>query len=72
MSPEQSAAYINAQTHMMINEREIMYAENKEREFNNFSPAYGSEEWSKFYDRWNAELGANAVISFFNAHNYYN
>lgn len=65
MNPEQKAAFIVSQTHMMINEREIMLAENEERARQGYSPANGPKQWQEFNDRWSAVLGYNAVISFF-------
>lgn len=66
MNPEQKTVFINSQVAMMQAEMQIMLAENREREENNLSPAYGSEQWENFKDSWANILGHNAVIEFFN------
>jgi hypothetical protein len=65
MTPEQKAAFISAQTQMMIAEREVMTVENAEREQQGLSPAYGSTQWEEFRLRWGNILGYNAIILFF-------
>lgn len=65
MTPEEKAAFINAQTQMMINERQIMLAENELRERQGYSPANGPEQWADWHKRWESVLGYNALISFF-------
>jgi hypothetical protein len=65
MTPEQKAAFINAQTAMMLAEREIMIAENIEREKQGFSEANGPQQWQRFHDEWEPILGYNALITFF-------
>lgn len=64
-TPEEKAAFINAQTQMMIIERETMIAENVEREKQGFSLANGPEQWEAMRQRWEPILGYNALISFF-------
>lgn len=64
-TPQEKSAFINAQTQMMIAERDVMHAENQERAFHGESPAYGSSEWEAFRQRWEAVLGYNALIQFF-------
>jgi hypothetical protein len=65
MTPEQQAAFINAQTQMMVTERIIMEAENKERELQGLSPAHGSKQFADFEARWKSVLGYNELIMFF-------
>ena len=65
MTPEQKAAFINAQIALMNAEKEIMLSENYERERKGHAPAYGPEQWQAFYDKWEAILGYNAVTKFF-------
>jgi len=65
MTPEQKAAYVNAQVQLMIAERDMMLAENAEREVQCKSPAYGSEQWFQFSQRWGAVIGHNALVTFF-------
>lgn len=65
MTPEQKAAFINAQTQMMIAEREIMTAENIERDRKGYAPANGPDQWADFYNKWEPILGYNALINFF-------
>lgn len=67
MTPEQRAAYINAQSVMMTAEMKILEAENKERENKGLSLANGPEEWLAFFNKWEAVLGHNAIIKFFYA-----
>jgi hypothetical protein len=64
-TPEERAAFINAQVQMMIAERRIMEAENHEREQQGYSHAHGPEQWLAFYKRWELILGYNEVITFF-------
>lgn len=65
MTPEQKAAFISAQTQMMIAEREVMTAENIERERQCHAPANGPDQWKSFRLKWEPVLGYNALISFF-------
>lgn len=65
MTPEQKAAFINAQTALFYAEMEIMKAENIDRERHGHSPANGPEQWANLYKEWEPILGYNAVINFF-------
>lgn len=65
MKSEEKAAFIFAQTQMMIVEREIMNAENIERERQGYAPANGPKQWEAFHQKWEPILGYNALISFF-------
>jgi hypothetical protein len=67
MTSEEKAAFISAQTQMMINEREIMTAENIERERQCQTPANGPDQWADWHKRWEPVLGYNALITFFNS-----
>lgn len=52
MTPEQAAAFVNAQTACMLVELEAMKAANKRREDQGFSPAYGEEEFLALIDKY--------------------
>ena len=65
MTPEQKAAFVIAQTQMMVNEREIMIAGNEERRLHGLSPAHGPDQWEDFLQKWEPVLGYNALIGFF-------
>lgn len=65
MTPEQKAAFINAQAALMQAEMQGMIAENIERQRNDYALAYGPEQWAEFSARWEATLGHNQVIQFF-------
>ena len=64
-TPTEKAAFIAAQTQMMIAERYVMIAENIERERQGQSPANGPEQWEEMRQRWENVLGYNALIAFF-------
>lgn len=66
MTPEQKAAFIIAQASMMEVEKMVMIAEDRERERHGNSPANGPTQWAEFRDKWEAILGYNAVLYFFN------
>jgi len=61
----EKAAFIMAQTQMMIAERDVMIAENVEREMLGNSPANGPEQFEEMRRRWESVLGYNALIAFF-------
>ena len=63
MTPEQRAAYINAQAAGMLAELEAMKAANVEQESQGLALAYGEEAFFGLIDKWC--VGHNAVISFF-------
>lgn len=65
MTPEQKAAFINAQVQMFILERSIMEAENLARERAGEAPAYGPKQYEELKAEWDPVLGYNSVISFF-------
>ncbi len=65
MTPEQKAAFINAQTAMMHAEMQGMIAENWERQQRGHSLAHGPQQWQEFQSRWETVIGYNAVILFF-------
>jgi hypothetical protein len=64
-TPYEKAAFIAAQTQMMIAERDVMIAENTERERQGHAPANGPEQWEEMRQRWEHVLGYNALIAFF-------
>ena len=63
MDDAQKAAFIMAQTACMMAELEAMKAANRQRQRNDFSDAYGEDEFNALPDRFG--LGHNAVVSFF-------
>lgn len=65
MTAEQKAAFIVAQTQMMVSERHMMMVENDERINQGLSPAYGSDEWQDWYQNWERVLGHNSLVDFF-------
>lgn len=65
MTPEEKAAFISAQTQMMINERQIMLAEDEARRLLGGAPANGPEQWADWHRRWEPVLGYNALLAFF-------
>ena len=65
MTNEQKAAFINAQFQMMAAEKEMMIAENNERESHGHSIAYGGQQWLLFIEKWEPILGHNSLIEFF-------
>jgi len=69
MTPDQAAAFVNAQTAFMNAEAQVMLAENQERELAGKAPANGAEEWQRFHDQWLPILGVNAVTQLFNEAN---
>ncbi len=65
MSPAEKAAFIAAQTQMMIAERDVMVAENLERESQGYAMAHGPTQWNDFRLAWENILGYNALLAFF-------
>jgi hypothetical protein len=65
MTPEQKAAFINAQSVMMYCELQEMIAANKEREQRGHSLAYPEDTFANLYASYNHVLGYNAVVKFF-------
>ena len=64
MDEAYKAAFIAAQTQMMIAERMIMEAENAERDQRGLALAHGPEQWNEFHDSWASVLGYSALIEF--------
>jgi hypothetical protein len=64
MTPEQAAAYVHAQAVAAQIEMEAMKAENRRREDQGKSLAYGEEEFASLIDKYG--LHHNAVITIFN------
>jgi len=67
MTPEQSAAFISAQTQMMILERQIMLSENHQSFKNGQRAKYTVDDWNAFKARWEMVLGYNAILLLFGA-----
>lgn len=65
MTANEKAAFITAQTQMMINERCFLEAENLERSRKGEAPANGPAQWAAFLAQWEPILGYNALIAFF-------
>lgn len=65
MTPDQKAAFIRAQTEMMVNERTAMLAANAERERAGYAAAYGEPQFDELNARWMPILGYNALLEFF-------
>lgn len=65
MTPEQKAAFINAQSVMMQTQLQGMIAENTQRERDGLALAYSEEGFNDFYDNWFVVLGYNSIIQFF-------
>ena len=63
MTPEQQAAYINAQTAAALIEMQSMIAKNKERETNGSALAYGEEAFLELIERYG--LHHNAILTTF-------
>lgn len=66
MTSEQKAAFINAQVALCNAELEEMKATNSSRLRDGMAPAYGEFQFEQFQNRWEAILGYNALIKFFN------
>lgn len=65
MTPEQAAAYVNAQTALFLAELEGMKAENALSAHYQESPPYGHDQFVALNKRWQTVLGHNAVIALF-------
>lgn len=65
MTAEEKAAFINAQTALMLIEKEIMTAENLEREKQGLSHANGPSQWQALYDNYIHIIGYNACHELF-------
>lgn len=68
MTPDQAAAFVAAQTAQMLVELEAMKAENRARARNDFSDAYGDEEFLALRDRYPA-CSHNGALNIFNEAN---
>jgi hypothetical protein len=67
MTPEQTAAYVQAQTACAMAEIASMHAANREREIQGFTHAYGEQSFREIPDEFG--IGHNSVVSMFNASN---
>ena len=65
MTPEQSAAFINAQTAMMLAELHGMIAENEWRKQCGNSIAYAEDGFAVMQKRWESVLGQKAIHDLF-------
>ena len=66
MTSAEKAAFIAAQTQMMIAERDVMIAENEDRIRGGWAPAHGPLQFQEFRLKWEAVLGYNPLMAFFN------
>lgn len=66
MTPEQQAAFVNAQTALLNCEVAGMVAENQVRQSLGQSMAYDETAFVAKYKEYVNVLGHNAVVSFFN------
>lgn len=65
MTPEQKAAFINAQTALLNCEVAGMIAENQARQRNGYALAYTEEAFDFIYKKYEPVLGYNAIIQCF-------
>ncbi len=65
MTPEQAAAYINAQSTMMRCRIEAMVAENQQRAMSDCSPGYGEDAFLALEREFAGVLGHNAIITLY-------
>ena len=71
MTHNVAAAFINAQTALMLIEKEIMAAENLEREKQGLAHANGPKQWQELFDTYQHVIGYNACYDLFqNANNH--
>ena len=63
MTPEQSAAYVNAQAAAALATIEAMKVENKVRSINNMGPRYTAGDFMHVIDRYG--LHHNAILTTF-------
>jgi hypothetical protein len=66
MTHAEKAAFIAAQTQMMIAERDVMIAENEDRVRGGWTPSNGPQQFHEHLKKWEDVLGYNALINFFN------
>ncbi len=66
MTPEQTAAYINAQTTLCQIELAGMLAENQYRTSCGRSIAYGEDGFQALYEKYTSVLGHNSLMTLFN------
>ena len=69
MTPEQAAAFINAQTTIANIQLQGMLAENTHRERCGESPAYGNSQFLELEKEWEPILGYNAITYLFQQSN---
>lgn len=65
MTPEQKAAFINAQSVMAQIELQGMIAENTQRERDGLALAYSEKAFSELFVSYSEILGYNSIIRFF-------
>ncbi len=66
MTPEQTAAYINAQATLCQIELAGMVAANQDRLTNGHTLAYMEEEFKDIYAKYDSILGHNSIMTLFN------
>jgi hypothetical protein len=65
MTPEQSAAFVNAQTALLCCRVQGMVAENKQREHTEQAMAYTADDFDAVYEAFDGVLGNNGCIDVF-------
>lgn len=65
MTPEQKAAFINAQTALFNAKIQEMLAANREREDQGYAPAYGESAFDELITEYEPIIGYNAVLALF-------
>lgn len=65
MTHNEAAAFINAQTALMLMEKEILIAENLERERQGLAPANGPQQWRDLLNCYHHTIGENACYELF-------
>lgn len=66
MTPEQKAAFVNAQTALMLCDLAGMQAENDQRKAVGSSMAYPEEAFVRLNEAWAPVLGRSALFQLFN------
>lgn len=68
MTPEQTAAFVNAQAALLNAEIQSMVAANQDRLARGLSMAYGEEEFCARTEQYESVLSHNAVLQLYQDH----